>query len=339
MAGGANRMMCRHRELWTVAALAAGLLSLSPAGAQNPEAKPASAGKPVWQDLLRIPQRELDPATFDNNALRIPKGLKTGQFTFEYVPPQDPKHVKIYDLMREKEVLQRFQAFLTPLFLPNTVRLEIAGCDGRINAHFWRNVITVCYEYFEWIWKNTPRMAKFGLPPRDAMNGPTVDVFLHEVGHAALQLLDIPLLGSEEDAADYFATFLILQFAEEDARRLIMGASFIFGREALKEQESAPELAELAGRHSLPAQRYFNRLCMAYGKDPQLYADVVERGMLTRQRADHCAYEYAYISDAFRRLVGPYIDQDLASKVKAIRWFEFESEFSDVKPQPARERP
>ncbi|NWG25526.1 MAG: hypothetical protein HXY30_14120, partial [Pseudorhodoplanes sp.] len=127
-------------------------------------------------------------------------------------------------------------------------------------------------------------------------------------------------------------------FAEADARRLIMGASLIFGREALQEQQSAPELAELAGRHSLPAQRYFNRLCMAYGKDPKLYADVIERGMLTQQRANHCAYEYSYISDAFRRLIGPYIDQDLARKVKAIKWFDFETDFADVKPPAAGER-
>ena len=101
------------------------------------------------------------------------------------------------------------------------------------------------------------------------------------------------LLGNEEDAADFIATFLILQFSEADARRLIMGASFIFGPEALQDQERTPALAELAARHSLPAQRFFNRLCMAYGKDPALYADAVTRGMLPARRANHCAYEYS----------------------------------------------
>ena len=303
----------------------------TPVGAQIP-----AAPKPgTWQDLNKLPQRALDPAKFENNALRVPNGLKTHQFTYEYKPPQDQKHLPIYNMLRERQILERVQAFLTPIYLPNAVKLETAGCDGRVNAQFWRNVITVCYEYFDWIHQNTPKMATAGLTPHDAMIGPTVDVFLHEVGHCLLQLLDIPLLGNEEDAADFIATFLILQFSEADARRLIMGASFIFGPEALQDQERTPALAELAARHSLPAQRFFNRLCMAYGKDSHLYADAVSRGMLPARRANHCAYEYSYISDAFRRLIRPYTDHELVKEVRARRWFEFESTFADVKPQPA----
>lgn len=74
------------------------------------------------------------------------------------------------------------------------------------------------------------------------MIGPTVDVFLHEAGHAVLEMLEIPFFGREEDAADYFATYVLLQFAKEDARRLILGASFLTGKEASDEQGKAPEM-------------------------------------------------------------------------------------------------
>lgn len=329
-------MASGYRKSLAGAVLAMGLAWVSPAAAQERGAQAATA---AWRDIMQLPRRDFDPSAFGNNVLRVPRDLKTHRFTYEYRTPKEPKHVVIYDMMREKQVLEKFQAYLAPVYLPNDVKLELAGCDGRVNAQFWQNVVTVCYEYLEWIWRNTPRMTMFGLAPHDAMNGPTVDVFLHEAGHAILQLLDIPLLGSEEDAADYIATFLILQFSEADARRLIMGASFIFGKEALKEQEEAPELASLAGRHALPAQRYFNRLCMAYGKSPVLYADAIERGMLTPQRAQHCAYEYAYISDAFRRLISPYLDPELTKDVQARGWFEFESPFADVKPNPLRQPP
>jgi hypothetical protein len=316
--------------LSAAAVLAVGLAWLAPAAAQSP----SPPEKTAWRQVLKLDQRELDPSRSSSNPLKFPAGLKTHRFDFEYLPPQDKKHGRIYELMRDQEVLEKVQAFMAPLYLPSRVRLEIRGCDGRVNAQFWQNVITVCYEYFDWIWKNAPKKPKGGLTPGDAMVGPMVDVFLHEAGHAVLQLLDIPLLGSEEDAADYIATFLILQFSEADARRLIMGASIIFGSDALRDQERAPELLELAGRHSLPAQRYFNRLCMAYGKDPALYADAVGPGMLTRQRANHCAYEYAYNSDAFRRLVRPYIDPHLASEVLATKWFAFETPIAAVTPHP-----
>lgn len=327
-------MMLRPMRSAVISAIAAVLLGLSVAFVPQPHAQQAQ-GDGAWREVLRVPPRDLDPARFSNNALRLPTGLRTHRFGFEYLPPKEQKHRAIYDLLREKQVLEKVQAYLSPLHLPNDVRLEVAPCDGRVNAQFWQNVIKVCYEYFDWIWRNAPKDAQSGLSKRDAMIGPAVDVFLHEVGHAVLQLNDIPLLGNEEDAADYIATFLILQFPDDDARRLIMGASYIFGKDALRDQQRAPELTELAGRHSLPAQRYFNRLCMAYGRDPMLYADAVARGMLTPQRAQHCAYEYSYISDAFRRLVSPYIDMELAADVKSRRWFEFETPFADVKPRPA----
>jgi hypothetical protein len=357
-------MASKFRELLTVAVLATGLVWFSPAVAQygdpvqpRPEKaapikpKKPKAAQPQQRDELKASQRKPDlpsqmlgqpeqqaPAEFKQalqDVLRVPKGgLKTSQFTVEYVPPTEPKHTVIYDMMREKKLLEKFQNFLAPIRLPNPVKLQITGCDGRANANFWQNVITVCYEYFEFIWQHTPKMAKAGLSPRDAMMGPTVDVFLHEAGHAILQLLDIPLIAREEDAADYIATFLILEFCPEDARRLILGASFISGSEAMAEQGKAPELAALADVHSLPAVRYFNRWCMAYGKDPVLYADAMELGMLTRQRAKHCQYEYSYISDAFKRLIRPYLDQDMVKEVKSKKWFQFETPFAEVLPKP-----
>lgn len=233
-------------------------LTSLPILAQRSDTGPAnqrSGATQTWQDLTKMGQKELDPAKAENNALKFAKGLKTNQFTIEYVPPKDKKHTRIYEFARERQLLEKVQAFLTPLYLPNPVKLEIKGCDGKVNAHFYRNVITVCYEYFDWILQNAPKEKRAGLNMRDAIIGPTVDVFLHEVGYGIFQLLDIPLLGSEEDGADYIATFLTLQFPDDDARRLIVGSSLVFGADAQRDQERAPALAEYAGRHSLPAKR------------------------------------------------------------------------------------
>ncbi|NWG25524.1 MAG: hypothetical protein HXY30_14110 [Pseudorhodoplanes sp.] len=313
------------RCLPAVAALAAAMSGSSPAVAQISGTQVTATGKDPWQTVMSLGQRELDPAKFENDALRVPKGLKTHQFTVEYVPPKNPAHTKIYDMLRDKKILEKFQAFLAPLHMPNPVKLQVVGCDGVVNAHFWQNTIQVCYEYFDWILQNTPKNVVDGITPHDAMIGPTADVFLHETGHAIMQLLDIPLLAREEDAADYIATFLMLEFAPQDARRLILGAALVSGADARKDQEQDPTLAELADMHSLPAVRYFNRWCMAYGKDPVLYADAITLGHLTPARAKHCKYEYDYISDAFRRLIRPYVNQDLAREVAASKWFEFDS--------------
>jgi hypothetical protein len=203
--------------------------------------------------------------------------------------------------------------------------LRLEGCDGVANASFWQNAISVCYEYFDFLEKHAPKMARAGLTPRDALIGPTVDVFLHELGHAIIQTLDIPFFGREEESADYIATTIMLQFFGDDARRLILGASFISGSEAMEEQGKAPELVFLADVHSLPAVRYFNRWCMAYGRDPALFADAMSLGMLPQSRSRHCRYEYATNEYAFRQLIEPYIDQELKARIAARKWFEFES--------------
>jgi hypothetical protein len=239
-------------------------------------------------------------------------------------------------MLTKARMLEKLQEFLSPFRLPQKITLKVEGCDGVINGFFWEDVIKVCYEYFEYIWKFTPKMVRHGLTPRDAMVGPTVDVFLHELGHALVETLDIPFFGREEEVADYIATYILLQFCKDDARRLILGASFIGDAEAMAEQGKTPELRLLADTHSLPAQRYFNRWCMAYGADPELFADAIDIGMLPENRAKRCRYEFRTNEYAFKKLIEPYIDQTLKQKVASRHWFTFESAVAATMNAPAR---
>ena len=103
--------------------------------------------------------------------------------------------------------------------------------------------------------------------------------------------LKIPLFGREEDAADQFSTYLMLRFDKEEARRLILGSAYQY-----KGDLSSPTVTikqqKFADEHGTPAQRFFNLLCTAYGSDPKLFADVVEKGFLPEDRAVGCEREY-----------------------------------------------
>jgi len=61
----------------------------------------------------------------------------------------------------------------------------------------------------------------------NAILGPFVDVFLHESGHAVFDLLKLPVLGREADAADLFSAYVMLQLGKEDARTLILGSAYL----------------------------------------------------------------------------------------------------------------
>jgi hypothetical protein len=279
-----------------------------------------------------------EPAPYVRNPLPDDPRLKTNQFDVMYVEPKNPAHIPIYERLKSKHVLEKLQEFLAPLRLPIRITIKTEGCDGVTNAYFDNATIKVCYEYFEYLMKKSPKMVRQGLTPNDALIGPTVDVFLHELGHGLVRVLDVPYFGKEEDVADYIATYLLLKFCKDDARRLILGASFIGDAEAMEEQGRAPELRTLADSHSLPAQRYFNRWCMAYGADQETFADAIELGMLPPNRVKWCKYEWQSNEYAFQQLIEPYVDHEMKQKVMAKHWFTFESPVSATMVKPRQQQ-
>jgi hypothetical protein len=80
-------------------------------------------------------------------------------------------------------------------------------CDGAMNAWYDDEVITVCYELLADILKSAPAQdLPIGVSRADTVIGPVLAVFLHETGHAVFNMLQIPVLGREEDAARFDRT-------------------------------------------------------------------------------------------------------------------------------------
>jgi hypothetical protein len=153
-----------------------------------------------------------------------------------------------------------------------------------------------------------------GVAPIDALIGPVADVFLHEAGHAVFDLLSVPIFGREEDAADQFSAYIMLQFGKDDARRLILGNAYQYKGD-LQSSSVTLSMKKFADEHGTPGQRFYNVLCIAYGADKTLFADVVAKGYLPADRADGCEGEYQQVAFAFHKLIGPYIDRKLAKRI------------------------
>jgi hypothetical protein len=236
-----------------------------------------------------------------------------------YGEPTSPNNQAVYRLVKERQALEKLRDLLRPLRLPHRLLLQTRDCEGVSNAWSNEESVTVCYEYLDEIWKNAPETTTpAGVAPIDGLIGPLLDVFLHEVGHAVFAILKIPLFGREEDAADQFSTYIMLRFDKEEARRLILGSAYQY-----KGDLSSPTVTikqqNLADEHGTPAQRFYNLLCTAYGADPKLFGDVVQKGFLPEERAVGCEREYIQIAHAFNTLIGPYIDRRLARTLHK-RW-------------------
>ena len=76
------------------------------------------------------------------------------------------------------------------------------------------------------------------------------------------------MFGHQEDAADNFATYIMLQFGEGQAHRLIGGAAWSW-RAYLGDYKRNPvvptRLSAFAGDHGLPQERFYNLICLAVG--------------------------------------------------------------------------
>jgi len=137
-------------------------------------------------------------------------------------------------------------------------------------------------------------------------------VTLHELGHALIDIFDLPVTGKEEDVADQIASWIILKtFGDDDHRAVLslVNASewFVaeFDASALKVED-----LEFAGSHSLDPQRFYNVIAWAYGFNPDaavaaLGADIGE--FLTDERIESAAVEFDRIDRSFAVLLKKYL--------------------------------
>lgn len=245
-------------------------------------------------------------------------------FRVEYRPPQDPAHQVLADSLRQRKVLETFADVLSVIRLPKPLTLVLQGCDGTSNAWYSpeKGAVIFCYEYVAEIVRGAPTTPAHGLTAEDARDGPIAFVLLHETGHALFDLLSVPLLGHEEDAADQIAGYVLARTGHETARRLLGGAAWMYGREAKRRTADQSDFADV---HALDAQRYYNVLCLTYGSDPEAFVSLVKNGYLPEERAETCAEEWAQVDYAVSVLIKRHVDSEAAARVRARyqrRWGE-----------------
>ena len=110
----------------------------------------------------------------------------------------------------------------------------------------------------------------------------------HEIGHAMIDQLELPLFGQEEDAADVASVFLIDALYEEEAAiEITYAAADMFL--ALAEETGEPYWA---GTHGPDLQRYYNLACLFAGADIEARAHIGEDLGVPEDRMSWCEAEF-----------------------------------------------
>jgi hypothetical protein len=238
----------------------------------------------------------------------------------EYVPPQNPAHQQLYETLQKRQVLEKLREIFGPFRLPTDLTIKTMGCNGQSNAWYWNSALTLCYEYLEELRQNVPKTrTDTGVSPEDAMVGQFLYVVAHEFGHAVFALLEVPTFGNAEDNADQFSAYMMLLLGKDEARRLIGGAAYSY-RSVMERPNVILPVKAFSDVHGLPAQRFYNLLCMAYGANPEMFKDIVDDKYLPKERAANCSREFQQVRFAFQKLIVPHVDKELAQKVLQMDW-------------------
>jgi hypothetical protein len=238
-----------------------------------------------------------------------------------YEPPSDAKFQPIYESLKSRQVLERLQGLLAPLRLPKPLTIRVAQCDAETQHYQPGSPVTICYELIQRIADITRLNTSDADEQALIIHGTLVEAVLHEVAYAVFDLLEVPVWGREEDAADRLSALIMVQFGDEIARTTIAGTVKFFD---YSNHEWTG--ADFAQEESPEAQRFYNYLCIAYGGDPQTFDFVAPRPgptkmpRLSPHRAGWCKYEYAQVRDAFNLRIMPFVDPDALLKVRATKW-------------------
>src|SRR5262245_14575139 len=244
-------------------------------------------------------------------------GLRNPNVTVDYIEPrapEDPKakdyakklatyerQMKIYERVKARQVLEELSAFLSPLQLPRTLRLRTKTCNT-VNAFYEPDEWTVnmCYEWMEWTEKIAPKtVSPEGFTRQEVLVGGFVGVLLHEMGHAVNDILSLPVLGREEDAADQIAGFIMTQFGKDVARTTLKGMAFLW---LTWSRSGQPDYSDT---HSTDGQRFYNFLCIGYGGDPEAFKEFVGP-LIPKERLSTCDHEFQQVRNAFRKTMLPH---------------------------------
>ena len=119
-----------------------------------------------------------------------------------------------------------------------------------------------------------------------------IETLYHELGHAVIDIMGMPVYGNEEFAADVFSVILMNRLHDEgNAVRLAYDAAGAYSEDAERAERRGETYAEW-DVHGSNLQRYYNLVCLFYGAKPEEREDLAEELGLPRARARTCPDEF-----------------------------------------------
>ncbi len=232
-----------------------------------------------------------------------PPDYDYGNFTIQYDWVQDDSHLFMEDYFRETQWFEKNVDKLNQdWILPQNITVVFTEC-GVANAFYNSKdlTITMCYELADDIWYSFYQM----MPDADrnvllsSWLGAMDFIFYHELGHAFVDVFDLPITGREEDVADQLSVFIVSESWDAGEDSALAGAQYFYthgGSSAFWDE------------HSLSEQRVYNIICWLFGRSPGRFAHLVPE-FVPQERGVQCPGEWKQIDNAMTTLLDAHRKQ------------------------------
>jgi hypothetical protein len=132
--------------------------------------------------------------------------------------------------------------------------------------------------------------------------GNALFVLSHEIGHATISEMGIPVIGREEDAADIFATLMALEMSNAFADRALTNVAmgwFFSDRRNRNEGIRTSYYDE----HGIDLQRAYNIVCLMVGSNPDKFAALADETQMPDERQLSCQGDYSNASWSWNKVL------------------------------------
>jgi len=132
-------------------------------------------------------------------------------------------------------------------------------------------------------------------------------VLAHELGHAVISELDLPVLGREEDTADVYAILKALTVVgSEFSQRILVRATNAWFMSARRDRRDG-ETPTYYQRHGLDEQRAYHIICLMVGSNSDKFKDLADEHRLPEDRRRSCGWDYDTAARSWERVMAPHL--------------------------------
>jgi hypothetical protein len=157
---------------------------------------------------------------------------------------------------------------------------------------------------------DSPRFKSLTQPQRvdrvEFVVGNTLFVLLHEMGHAHIREMQLPVLGRVEDAADEFAVLTLIKVGSAFSHRVLADSAKGWFLSDRRNRETGEPML-FYDEHELNAQRAYRFVCLMVGSDPEIFKDLAVETQLPDDRQKACRDEYEIASRSWESLLKPHL--------------------------------